>query len=54
MQQLKYPFLRQPINFESIVMTMPLYRIVEGRSNTEDEKIAKALMQKVYGDFLKR
>ena len=27
---------------------------VEGRSNTEDEKIAKALMQKVYGDFLKR
>jgi len=26
----------------------------EGRSNTEHEKIAKALMQKVYSDFLKR
>ena len=26
----------------------------EGRSNTADEKIAKALMQKVYADFLKR
>jgi len=26
----------------------------EGKSNTEHEKIAKALMQKIYSDFLKR
>lgn len=27
---------------------------MEGKSNTEDERIAKALMQKVYNDFIKR
>jgi hypothetical protein len=26
----------------------------EGKANSEHEKIAKALMQKVYADFLKR
>jgi hypothetical protein len=26
----------------------------EGKANTEHERAAKAIMQKVYGDFLKR